>query len=445
MRLLLINAIDTRYETETCLPNLGLGYLSSALKTANLDVECRVVDRYILEELEDWTPDLVGITSVSEHYGLASKYASLAKWANIPVIVGGIHISALPQTLTRQMDVGAIGEGEKTIVELVKVFQEYGSFNKRALAKIEGIAYHSGDRVVTTEAREMVLPLDLIRRPDRSILKIGKSTSMFSSRGCPYKCTFCSSTRFWDKARFFSAEYVAEEIEQLYNEYKVEHISFLDDLFVARKERLSDLVDCLARRNLLGKVTFSCSVRSNLVTAELCEMLKRLNVVGVGMGLESGCMTTLGYLKGKDNITVEDHSVAIYYLRKYGLAFHCSFIIGSPWESIEDIEETIQFIKNYKVKSFDYYQLTPFPGTPVWDYAKSRNLVSDDMDWSRLRVDSRSNKNPVMLSEIVSAKDLSRLSSKLDRMKKVGRMELLASEGIKSPSKIPNYVLGRFK
>lgn len=443
LRFLLINPINTWSEVEISLPNLGLGYLSSSLKKAGLNVECRVVDRYILEELEDWSPDLVGITSVTEHYDLASKYASMAKWAGTPVIVGGIHISALPKNLTMAMDVGVLDEGESTIVDLVRLLLEEGEFSSSGLSRIKGIVYHNGDGLATTERRELVQPLDNIDFPDRSILKVGTFTSMFSSRGCPYKCTFCSSTRFWNKARFFSAEYVVQEIEILYKDYGVRRINFLDDLFIADRPRLIKIQELLAKKNLLGKITFGGNVRSNLVTEELCHILKLMSFTGVGMGLESGCQATLEYLKGKGNITVENHVRAINLLRAHGLNPYCSFIIGSPKEDKESILKTIKFIKDNRIRGFDIFVLTPWPGTPVWDYAKSRGLVSDDMDWPRLRVDFATNPDPIIVSEVLSKSEIENFYKKLMLMRRIGHYILLIGEGLRHPGRILPYLLRR--
>jgi magnesium-protoporphyrin IX monomethyl ester (oxidative) cyclase len=181
----------------------------------------------------------------------------------------------------------------------------------------------------------------------------------------------------------FSAEYVVNEIKYLYDTYDVTFISFYDDLFIADIPRLKKIVALLKEYNLLGKIKFSCSCRANLITPETSELLKKLNVVSVAMGLESGCKNTLKFLKG-NTVSVDDNKKAIKLLTDAGIFANAAFIIGSPQETKEEMMETYNFIKKSKLYFFDTYFLTPMPGTPIWEYAKNKGLVSDDMDWERL-------------------------------------------------------------
>lgn len=408
-----INAINPSKEIESVLPPLGLGYLISSLrKNFGRDyIAFKIVDQDIEEAINKFKPDIIGITSVTQNYNRAITYAKIAKKYGLPVIIGGVHISALPSTLTKDMDVGVIGEGEQRIVELFNLFDKKGYFDNNELEElnIEGVVFRINDKLIVTKNRKPIEPLDRILMPDRDVFAIEKSTYMFTSRGCPYRCTFCFSSRFWGKVRFFSAEYVINEIKYLIEKYNVENIEFWDDLFVANKKRLEQILELLKKENILGKVSFTCNVRSNLVNDELVQLIKQMGVKSVGMGLESGCPTTLEYLKGK-NISIKDQVNAIKTLRKYGIEPHTSFIIGSPKESKEDILQTFKFVKENRLDSFDVYVLTPFPGTPVWDYAKARNLISEDVDWDILNVNFGENHNDaIILSEKLTRKEIYKL------------------------------------
>jgi len=127
------------------------------------------------------------------------------------------------------------------------------------------------------------------------------------------------------------------------------------------------------------------------------------------MGLESGTPRILNYLKG-DTINVRDHMRAIRIFKRYGIEPSASFIIGSPTETREEIMQTFKFIKDSKLRGFGIYVLTPLPGTPIWEYAKERGMVSEKMDWSTLNVEFLENhEEAIILSETLSRYELYKL------------------------------------
>jgi radical SAM superfamily enzyme YgiQ (UPF0313 family) len=136
-----------------------------------------------------------------------------------------------------------------------------------------------------------------------------------------------------------------------------------------------------------------------------------MGVVSVGMGLESGNQRVLSWLKGS-GISVEQNRNAVRLLRKHGIMANASFVIGAPDETEAEMMDTLGFIKSERVSLFDTYVLTPFPGTPVWEMARSRGLVSEDeqMDWSQLNVNFGVNpQRAIILSETLSRRELIRV------------------------------------
>ncbi len=420
VRFLWINAIQSFSEVETRYPNLEIGYLSASLKGAfgEKAFQFKVVDSGVAEALDTFKPQVVGISCVSQNYSLAKKYAQLAYERGVPVVIGGVHISFLPHTLTSHMTVGCIGEGEVTIVDLMQLYLNENGLPVDKLCDIPGIVFHEEEgRVKLTSPRSMCHDLDVLPIPDFALVKPSAHAYLFTSRGCPYRCNFCASSRFWNEVRFFSAERVVNEVEILINQYNVSFISFFDDLFVANKKRFFRIIDILEQKGLIGKVKFSCSLRANTVNEEIVKGLKRMGVASVGMGLESGNQRVLEWLKGS-GITIDHNRQAVSLLNKYGIMPNASFVIGSPDETRAEILETLRFVKKINPGLFDVYVLTPFPGTPVWDLALAKGLVSEgpEMDWSRLNVNfDVAPDKAVILSSVLSRAEIVGLYRKFSR------------------------------
>jgi radical SAM superfamily enzyme YgiQ (UPF0313 family) len=413
MRILFINAIDPYSEVQSRWPNLGLGYLASALRPY-FKIDFKIVSRNIPQEIKSFRPDIVGITAVSQNYGYAKQYAAVAKQAGLPVIIGGMHISALPYSMTRDMDIAVIGEGERTIVEVVE--RLWSPNGIKDLSSVKGIAFRINDRIFMTGPRPLIDPLDQISRPARDLMKIRTQSSLFSSRGCPYRCTFCASSRYWKAVRFFSASYVCYELMEMIF-MGVKRVNFYDDLMIADLPRLIELHNNIVNHRELRRLRFWLNARANTVTEETAHLMADMGVVSVGMGLESGNARTLKYLKG-GSVSVEDNYNAIRLLHENGIAATASFVIGSPDETEEEIMDTYHFIENSGLDFVDVFPLVPYPGTPVWDEARARGFVSDiDMDWSRLGIYHNKKKDPIIMSRHLTRADMDRIYAKFQRLR----------------------------
>ena len=406
LKVSLFNIADYEHPSEH--PSLGLGYIVSFLRKY-LDFEnAHMLIGNVLNKLKKDPPDIIGISSVTEDFTKATECAkSLKELFKVPIIVGGVHISSMPESLPEYFDIAVLGEGEETMGELLKLISENG-LDKQYLSGIGGIAYHQDGQVRITAARDLIGNMDTIPFPEREEFVRRGFFHILTSRGCPYRCSFCSSSLFWNKIRFFSPSYVVEEIKFLIFKFGARHISIWDDIFIINIGRFKKIVDLIQKENIHKQVSFGCSVRANLINDETCSLMKSMNVTHVGLGLESGSEKMLKYLK-KGSVKVEDNKRAVDLLKHYGFTIKGSFIIGSPDETEEDIIDTLDFIRHSRLDGGIANLAVPYPGTEFWQYASKRGLVANDMDFDRLRIKTKfsglGNKDFILLSDTI-AKDV---------------------------------------
>lgn len=286
----------------------------------------------------------------------------------------------------------------------------------------------------------MIEPLDRIPLPARDLFKIDRETYMFSSRGCPYRCVFCASSRFWNKVRLFSAEYVVDEIKHLIENYNVKRIHFFDDFFIVNKNRVRRIHELLKKEDILGRVSFTCSSRVDFIDDDIVKLLRDMNFETMSFGFESGHPRVLKYLKA-DTTTVEENARAIRTVKKQGINCVGTFIIGSPDETEEEILTTLNFIKGSELDNFEVYVLVPFPGTPIWEYAKARGLVSEDMNWESLGANfAESHEKTVILSEKLTKEKLYELYLRFQKERKRRRMKYIFRESLRHPWRVPIFL-----
>jgi radical SAM superfamily enzyme YgiQ (UPF0313 family) len=388
-------------------PHLGLGYVASYLRKY-LKYHNVFIEEATPQELEkqlklikDYKPDIIGFTCVTRDYNHIANLAKMVKEEmGIPIILGGQHISPIPHTLPKHIDIAVIREGEETVLEVMDTFLGRGRIEVQDLEKIDGIAYHYDGGIKINSRRRLISPLDKVPFPARDLLDmdhylkaarslgsskypVDSSAAMTSSRGCPYNCVYCSAKTFWQTYRSFSAEYVVAEIKMLVDKYHVDTININDDLFIGNRKRVKKIVELIKQEEINKKVKFWVSARANIFNEETAQLLKEMNVFHVAFGFESGSEKVLHYLKG-ENVTVEQNKKAALLAKKYGFRVEAGIIIGSPDETKKDMRQTFAFLKKYPIDAFGTCILTPLPGAPLWEEAKKERLVSDNMNFNNL-------------------------------------------------------------
>ncbi len=410
-------------------PNLGLGYLAAYLQRyGNFSgTEIEIIqegEKRGLEKVLKSKADVVALTCTTPNY-LSTVRASekVKEKMDVPVLLGGPHISAIPETLPKSFDIAMIGEGEESFLELMQLMEKGKDF-PRELDEVKGIAFREGARMKRTGERALIQPLDKIPFPARELLEMERylkpqdilcthellrGTSLLSSRGCPYRCVYCQASKNWKFIRYHSGKYVAEEIRELYEKYGAEAVAVVDDLFISDKKRLQEIVRYLKEFGLLGEIKYLVDGRSNLINDEVMKLLKKMGAVNVALGIESGNERILNYLK-KGTVTVQQNIEAIKKINEYGMGVYGQFMIGSPTETREEMLETKEFIKNPGIKAAHISITTPLPGTELWEECEKKGLVDlNNIDWTKFDMDPKNVANSFYINEKVPFKEFMKL------------------------------------
>ena len=391
MRIALLEAFDPTRPDRVFMP-MGLAYVGAWLERHLPEVEVHVVEDP--SRALDLEPDLVGISAVSPNFPDALDLArEIRDHLGVPVILGGPHITALPESLPETCAVGVLGEGEETMQDVVALLQRKGRLDPEDLAGIPGLVHHAAGGPSVTLPRPPLKPLDRIPFPKRDWPGIERVPQWsFTSRGCPYRCRFCSTARFWESYRMHSARYVVDELKTLVERFDLDFHILMDDLFAVNLPRLAEIAQ-LARAELGRPLELTATIRADLVTPPMCHLLREVGVTICHLGLESGSDRVLSYLK-KETTTAARNQEALDLLAEHGLLAVGSFIVGSPVEEEEDLRLTWRFVRRNlragKLLSFTFGPLVAFPGTAVWEEARARGLVDErKVDWRALDIDLR--------------------------------------------------------
>ncbi|MBU1862204.1 MAG: B12-binding domain-containing radical SAM protein [Candidatus Omnitrophica bacterium] len=290
---------------------------------------------------------------------------------NIPIIWGGVHPTIVPEQCIQEdyIDIVCRGEGEEVFIEVIMALEE-----KKDFSKIDGIAYKepSGKKNISTVIRHAsfgTIHLDLERFDFSSYVEQvsgHRKLSYITSRGCPYNCAFCCNQALDNKKyRTYPTEKVLSDIEYLKEKYKVTAIQFCDDNLFVHRDRAFDIVNKI-------ECDWFGATRVTYINDEFCKRIKdNGRCYRLLIGGESGSDSTLRRIeKGQ---TVNEMKKALYLLKKYDIYAIWCFIVGMPGETLEDIQETFDFViemeRLYERPCGKIGTFMPYPGTPLFECA----------------------------------------------------------------------------
>jgi len=378
-------------------PPLGLAYIASVLEHNGFKV--RIVDsptlnldlKRVVLEVKMFKPDIVGLTALTptiyNAYKIAKYVKAIDRW--IPVVIGGPHATFMYEEVLNEsinVDVAVVGEGEYTFLELLKVIEKYG-LNSNFLKSVRGIAFRDNGKIYFTGYRRLIDNLDSLPPPARHLLPMNSYTvfdkpirivHVIASRGCPYGCTYCSTSYFMGRLyRIRSVGGVLDEVEDIVYRYKARNIVFVDDELTIIRRWVMEFLNGLKERGL--DISFVCGSRVDHVDRELINRLYSQGCSIIYFGVESANQETLNKIGKK--ITVQQIVNAFKLVKEVKGEAAGSFILGLPWETIDDMRRTVAFALKLNPSYAQFTAATPYPGTPLYETALKDNLI-EDRDWS---------------------------------------------------------------
>jgi anaerobic magnesium-protoporphyrin IX monomethyl ester cyclase len=402
------------YDKMCCLP-MGIAYLGAVLRDR---YDIRLVDAVaeghhhernitdlifqygldtdmIMERIREFNPDVVGISCIfSNQFPVVAELAKKVKTWNSEVVTvtGGTHPTFLPERCLREeaLDFIVMGEAEESLPALLKAIQNGGS-----LKDIDGLAFRTEERMVIHPKTAWIKDLDSLPFPARDLLPMDKyfdinipfnffsrsphNASFITSRGCPCRCSFCSSSTYWGKRyRTRSPENVLAELEHLKTVYGIEEIKFEDDNLTFDTKRAMAIFRGMIERklNLLWNMPNGVMVNT-LDDRELVRLMKQSGCYEVIFAFESGDQWVLDNIINKP-INLESARNIVHNVKEEGIDTHAFFIIGFPGEKLAQIKNTFAYAQSLNLDKMIVFYFNPLPGTALYHECLNRRLIRDE-------------------------------------------------------------------
>ncbi|GEM_PF-369153 len=381
-------------ENKQFWPPLGLAYIAGVLENGAHKVQ--IIDRDLLlrknnmdfDKVDSGTAGLikefdsrvVGISATTPNMSDVNHLSDYIK-KNVPgsfIVLGGPHPSGEPVLSLEEnpsVDIVVRGEGEFAMREIS---------DGRPCGEIPGVTYRKDDKIVSTPDREPIADIDTLPFPARHLLDMKfytrpsrftsrnlslRTTSIFTARGCPYRCNFCAGPLVFNgKVRFHSPDRVISEIEELLGRYSIEALYFAEDMFLSSKKRAEELLGLFIDKGINRKIKWIAQAKASIITEDLLRLMKTAGCVGIEYGFESGSQRVLDLMNKR--LKVEESIHAADLTRRARLRFQANIITGYPGEKEEDFKETVSFIKRIKANMIGFNLFMPLPGTPSYEQLK---------------------------------------------------------------------------
>ncbi len=364
-------------------PSYGLCFIAAVARREGFNV--KILDMGV-SDMDDTTlktylmtenPRIVGFTGATIAVSDAARVARAVKKVlpDTLTVIGGSHISSVPEAtlhLYPEFDIGVIGEGEVTMLDLLKLPDPI----KGDFSKIDGLAWRNDKDISLTNPRELIQDLSWLPLPAVDLLpdiqqnyipayfsvKRTPAILLMTTRGCPGRCTFCTNVIHGRKIRQFPMDDLFELIHIFTEKYGIKELQIFDDTFTVNKKRVMEFCERLILEKI--NVTWSCLARVNGITPEMLDLMKRSGCWQICYGIESGDEAMLK--KIKKDISLDQVRKTLDMTKQAGISSKGFFIIGYPEETRESLQTTIDLALSLPIDDLAMTIFTPYPGTQAY-------------------------------------------------------------------------------
>ncbi|CAD7848702.1 MAG: Radical SAM domain protein [Olavius algarvensis Delta 4 endosymbiont] len=397
-------------------PPLGLLYIAAYMRSKGyedvfiLDCQGQGIDYGNLpKKIIAFDPDIVGMTAMTFTMMDVSIVADIVKklFPSVPVVIGGPHVDIYPnETMAlKNVDYVIRGEGEIPFFDLVRALETPGDEYK----KISNLVWIDREgKINKNPVRDVLNNYDEIPFPARDMLPVDNYfsimtssnpvTSLMTAKGCPYNCIFCYHLHH--RVSYRSVSSVVDEMEEC-KELRIREVFFTDDTFYLNSKRAIEICDEIVKRKL--KLPWGARARVNNVSEEMLTAFKKAGCKRLHIGVESGSQKILDRLNKK--ITVGQIEKAFSLCRKHKIKTLAYCIIGSPDETLKEVDETINLIGRIKPDYVQYSRMTPMPDTILYREGLKRKILSHDY-WLEFAKDPTKPVSPQFWTENFSKEEL---------------------------------------
>lgn len=380
--------------TVPIIPSLGLATVAGSILESNghsVEILDMIVEQNenaeLKKSLSKFQPDIIGVSFTIQNTNRADEIAKIAKEynKNIVTIAGGPHVSYISNAIKTveetSFDIAVVGPGDITFKDLLTA---------KDLTKVNGIVFNRNGRAVITSPREPLKNLDELPMPAWHLFKLDRYkmskllarkkrvAPIETSRGCPFRCTYCSRNVFGTTYVYKSPERVAKEFEY-YRDYGFEEVQVMDDMFTILRPRVHKICQSLAANKNDILINVMNGIRVNSIDEDLLKTMKAAGVYRASFGAESGNQKVLDDIE--KGIKVEDIPKAFKLCRKVGIESLGYFMVGLPADTKETMQDTINIAIESDPDIAKVDISTPIPGTQLFERYQKMGVIKV-ADWS---------------------------------------------------------------